>query len=146
MTKHEYTKAPFIVSTDPARLDVDVIHGFLKRSHWAPRRRRETLEKSIANSLCYGLYEETSATQIGFARVVTDYCTFAYLCDVFLDEAWRGRGLARWLMTCVFAHPELQELRRFMLATKTARGLYEKFGFKTGDATRLMEILKEDPA
>ena len=141
---HEFVESPYAISTSPTRLDVDTIHGLLKQSHWAPRRTRETVVKSIANSLCYGIYDERTQAQVGFARVVTDYCTFAYLCDVFIDEAHRGRGLSKWLMGCIMQHAELQGLRRFMLATKDAHTLYTRFGFKTGDVTRVMEILKED--
>ena len=142
---HEFREGHYTISTSHARLQVDVIHAFLRRSHWAPRRTRETVVKSIANSLCYGVYDDQTQAQVGFARVVTDYCTFAYLCDVFVDEGHRGKGLSKWLMTCIVQHPELQGLRRFMLATKDAHSLYTSFGFQTGDAKKVMEILKEDP-
>jgi isochorismate pyruvate lyase len=138
----EFRREPYTISTDRGRIDADAVHAFLKRSHWAPNRRRETVVRSIANSLCYGIY--SAERQVGFARIVTDYCTFAYLCDVFIDEAHRGQGLSKWLMTCIMKHPDLQRLRRFVLATKDAHGLYRKFGFETGDNKRLMEILKDE--
>ncbi len=124
----EWRKGELLVSTDPARFDVDVIHGFLATSTWAAGVPRATVERSIAGSLGFGLYE--GPKQIGFARVVTDYATFAYLCDVFVLEAHRGRGHSRWLMECVMAHPRLQGLRRWMLATSTAPWLYAKLGWK----------------
>ena len=141
----EYRQGHYTISTSRDRLDVDAVHAMLNRSHWATRRTRETVVKSIANSLCYGVYDDRNGAQIGFARVVTDYCTFAYLCDVFIDEGNRGNGLSKWLMNCILQHPELQSLRRFMLATKDAHSLYTRFGFRTGDAKKVMEILKEDP-
>jgi GNAT superfamily N-acetyltransferase len=116
------------VTTDPARLDVGVIHGFLKGSYWALGIPEELVRRSIRGSLCFGLYEHER--QIGFARVVTDRATFAYLADVFVLESHRGRGLARWLMECVLAHPDLQGLRRWSLVTRDAHGLYERLGFR----------------
>lgn len=122
-----YRRDDFEISTDPARLDVDFIHGFLRRSYWAEGIPREVVEKSIAHALCYGVYH--AERQVGFARVITDYATFAYLADVFVIEAYRGRGLSKWLMACIMEHPELQGLRRWMLATRDAHGLYARFGF-----------------
>jgi GNAT superfamily N-acetyltransferase len=119
---HGYT-----LSDDPARLDLDVIHGFLSQSYWSPGIPRETLARALANSLCFGVY--LGATQVGFARLVTDRATFAYLADVFVLEPHRGRGLSRALMELVMAHPEAQGLRRWLLATRDAHGLYRKFGF-----------------
>jgi len=121
-------RGEFIVSADPARLDLDVIHRYLsEESFWAAGIPRDVLERAIAGSLCFGAYD--GGKQVGFARVVTDSATFAYLCDVFVLEPYRGRGLAKWLMECVIAHPSLQGLRRFVLVTKDAHGLYQKFGF-----------------
>jgi GNAT superfamily N-acetyltransferase len=124
----EFTRGPYMTSTDPARLDVDLIHRFLAHeSYWAKGIARELVERSIAHSLNFGLYEGTA--QIGFARVVTDYATYAYLNDVFVLEAYRGQGLGVWLMECVVAHPALQTLLRFGLATRDAQALYQKVGF-----------------
>jgi GNAT superfamily N-acetyltransferase len=117
----------YTISDDPARLDLDVIHGFLSRSYWSPEIPRETVARAIANSLCFGVY--LGSTQVGFARLVTDRATFAYLADVFVLESHRGRGLSRALMELVLAHPEVQGLRRWLLATRDAHGLYRKFGF-----------------
>lgn len=129
------------VSSDPARLQLDTVHAFLKRSAWAAHRTRETLEKSVQNSLCFGAY--AGDRQVAFARVVTDRCTFSYLCDVFVDEEFRGQGISRLLMTEIMRHPDLQQFRRFTLATKTAHGLYQKFGFKNVNADRFMEITND---
>lgn len=115
------------VDTDPARLDLAVVHGFLAESYWAKGIPLETVRRSIRNSLCFGLYE--AENQIGFARVVSDRATFAYLADVFVLESHRGRGLGKLLMGAVVAHPDLQGLRRWMLATRDAHGLYAQYGF-----------------
>ena len=116
------------VSTDPARLDVGVIHGFLVTAYWCAGIARETVERAIPGSIPFGLYAPDGA-QAGFARVVTDRATFAYLGDVFVLEEHRGRGLGVWLIDRVVAHPDLQGLRRFHLATADAHGLYARFGF-----------------
>lgn len=121
------TREGFTVSDDPARLDPAAIHAYLTRSYWAEGIPRETVERSLRASLCFGLY--AGDEQVGFARVVTDRACFAYLCDVYVLEAYRGRGLGVWLMECVLAHPDLQGLRRFLLTTQDAHGLYEKLGF-----------------
>ena len=123
----DWTRAEFTVSDDPARLDRDVIESFLTQSYWAKNIPRPTLDKSLRDSLCFGLFE--SNRQIGFARVVSDRATIAYLADVFVLPEWRGRGLAKWLLTCVLEHPELQGLRRWILATRDAHGLYRQLGF-----------------
>ena len=122
------TRDGFTVSDDPTRLDVTAIHATLARSYWARGIPHATVERSIRGSLCLGLYDQSGA-QIGFARVVTDRATFAYLCDVYVLEAYRGRGLGVWLTDCVLAHPDLQGLRRFLLTTQDAHGVYEKAGF-----------------
>ena len=116
------------VSTDPARLDVSAIHAFLTTSYWSPGISRELVERAIVGSLPFGLYAP-DGTQAGFARVVSDRATFGYLGDVFVLDEHRGRGLGVWLVSCVVAHPDLQGLRRFHLATDDAHGLYERFGF-----------------
>jgi GNAT superfamily N-acetyltransferase len=135
-----WVRAPFHVSTDPALLDVNVIHGFLIRSYWAVAIPRGIVEKAIANSLCFGVYHESS--QIGFARIISDYATFAYLADVFVLEAWRGKGLSKFMMECIKSHPELQNLRRWSLATADAQGLYAQFGFAAlKKPERMMEIV-----
>jgi GNAT superfamily N-acetyltransferase len=119
--------APLAVDTDPRRLDIGLIHAFLAESYWAKGVPIDVVRRSIVHSLCFGLYE--GERQVGFARVVSDRATFAYLADVFVVESHRGRGLARLLMKAVVTHPELQGLRRWMLATRDAHGLYERFGF-----------------
>jgi GNAT superfamily N-acetyltransferase len=129
-----WQRGEFEIDTDASRVDLGVVHGYLERSYWAAGIARETVERSLSHSLCFGLY--AGAEQIGFARVVSDRTTFAWIGDVFVLEPWRGRGLGVWLMQTITAHPELQALRRWMLATRDAHGLYEKVGF-----TRL-----DDPA
>jgi GNAT superfamily N-acetyltransferase len=116
------------IDTDAARLELDVIHGFLTRSHWASGIPLAVVRRSIANSLAFGLYRD--GRQIGFARVVTDRATFAYLADVFVLPEARGKGLGRWLVATVLRHPELQGLRRWLLGTRDAQGLYEQCGFR----------------
>lgn len=115
------------ISTDPARFDVTAIHAFLTQSYWSPGVPRSTIERAIANSLCFGAFWQ--GQQVGFARMVTDKATFAYLCDVYVLEEHRGRGLAQELMNHIVRHPDLQGLRRMMLATRDAHGLYAKYGF-----------------
>ena len=134
-----WSRGEFTVSSDPSRLDLSTIHDFLSRqSYWARNIPREILERSIRGSIAFGLYE--GERQVGFARVVTDRATFAYLADVFVLESHRGRGLAKWLMECVLAHPELQGLRRWLLATKDAHGLYSRLGFELAPPEKYMEI------
>ena len=127
----EQRRGDFAVSTDPARLDLAVVHGFLASSYWSAGIPRATLEKAIANSIVFGIYrlEEARERQVGFARVVTDRATYAYLADVFVLEDHRGRGLAAWLLEVITAHPDLQGLRRWSLLTRDAHGLYRRFGF-----------------
>jgi N-acetylglutamate synthase-like GNAT family acetyltransferase len=120
-------KDNFSVSTDISRLDINVIHGFLSSSYWAENIPVETVRKSIEGSMCFGVYDKNR--QIGFARMITDKATFAYLADVFILEEYRGRGLSKWLMEIIMNSPELQGLRRIMLATRDAHGLYKKSGF-----------------
>ena len=123
----EWTREEFTVSDDAARLDREVMERFLTGSYWAKNIPSATLDKSLRNSLCFALLE--GERQIGFARVVSDRATIAYLADVFVLPEFRGRGLAKWLLTCVLAHPELQGLRRWVLATRDAHDLYRKLGF-----------------
>src|SRR5262245_17031516 len=124
----EWKKDNWTISTDPARQDVDAIHAFLVRAYWSEQIPRDVVERAVRNSLCFGLFE--GEAQIGLARVVTDYATFAYLCDVYVLESHRGHSLGKWLIKCVMAHPLLQGLRRFNLVTHDAHGLYAPHGFK----------------
>jgi len=126
----EAKRENFTISTDSARLDVNTICDFLSRSYWAKERPRQAIEHSLANSLVFGLYDGDFVKQIGLARVVTDYATFAWLCDVFIDDLYRGKGLGKWLMETILSHPDLQGLRRWLLATRDAHGLYSQFGWK----------------
>lgn len=119
----------YVVSDDPARLDMDFLHGELNRTYWSPGVPRKIVERAAANSLVFGVYRADGA-QVGFARLVTDKATFAYLADVIVAESERGRGLGKWLIECVVAHPEVQDLRRWMLATRDAHALYRKTGWK----------------
>jgi GNAT superfamily N-acetyltransferase len=125
---NEWKRNGVLVTTDPAKQDVAAIHAFLTRAYWCEGIPRDIVERAVRNSLCFGLFD--GAAQIGLARVVTDYTTFAYLCDVYVLESHRGRGLGKWLIECVMAHPQLQGLRRFSLATRDAHGLYAQFGFQ----------------
>ena len=116
------------ISTDKSRLDLDVIHDFLQTSYWAKGRARSVIERAIQNSLCFGVYVD--GRQVAFARVVSDRAVFAYLMDVFVLPEFRGRGISKALMRVILAHPELQNLRVFLLATADAHGLYSQFGFE----------------
>ena len=116
------------ISTDPARLNVDLVYEFLQSSYWAKGRRRSVIERCIKNSLCFGAYHDEQ--QVGFARVVSDCAVFAYLMDVFVIPTFRGRGISKALMRTILGHPDLQNLRVFLLATRNAHGLYAQFGFQ----------------
>jgi len=136
----EWTREPYVISTDAARLDREAIHRFLASSYWAPGIPREIVERSIDHSMPFGLY--AGARQVGFARVITDRATFAYVGDVFVLEDHRGKGLAQWMMEVILAHPDLQGLRRWMLLTRDAHALYRRVGFgPVEDASRSMEIV-----
>ena len=136
----EHRRGEYLISTDRTRLELDVIHGFLTNSYWAKGIPRNLVARSIEHSLCFGIYDGSSA-QVGFARVVTDFATVAYLGDVFVLESHRGRGLGKWLMECVTQHPTLQGLRRWILLTHEAHGLYSRFGFTPLQAPeRYMEL------
>lgn len=128
MTVACHHRGEFLITSDPARLDIDFIHGYLTRSYWSEGIPRDIVERSIANSLCFGVYE--GEKQIGFARVITDYATFAYLADVFIIESHRGKGLSKFLMQCIVNDPRLQGLRRWLLGTRDAHGLYAQYGFR----------------
>lgn len=137
----QYTKGQYWITTDPQKLDVDAIHAYLTRSFWAEGIPKATVTKAVANSLCFGLFD--GSAQVGLARVVTDRATYAYLCDVYVLETHRGRGLGKWLIETVMAHPDLQGLRRFQLVTRDAHGLYSRHGFAAPiNPDRHMEIFK----
>ena len=154
----EWRRGEFLVSTDRARLDVHVIHGFLTNSYWAKGISRDLVTRSLEHSLCFGIYDEIGsrvpgsanaarpeAPQVGFCRVVTDLATVAYLGDVFVLKTYRGRGLSKFLMECVTQHPALQGLRRWILLTRDAHGLYQQFGFTPlKSADRYMELHRPD--
>ena len=124
---HESHRENLLISTDPARLDLDAITDMLSRAYWAQGRTRAMITRYVEHSLVFGVYD--GEKQIGLARIVSDYTTFAWLCDVFIHEDYRGRGLGKWLMETILSHPELQGLRRFLLATRDAHGLYVQYGF-----------------
>jgi GNAT superfamily N-acetyltransferase len=124
----QWQRDGLLVSCDPARIDPQVVARFLGESYWARGIPLQTVQRSIAGSLCFALLDGTK--QIGFARVISDRATIAYLADVFVLPDYRGRGLGKWLVECVLAHPELQGLRRWILVTRDAHGLYRHFGFK----------------
>jgi GNAT superfamily N-acetyltransferase len=131
----------FLISTDPARLDVDTICNFLTRAYWAQGRPRERTERALKNSLVFGLYD--GSRQIGLARVISDYSIFAYLCDVFIHEDYRGQGLGKWLMQTILDYPDLQGLRRWVLVTRDAHGLYQQYGFASlQDPKGWMEMIR----
>ena len=140
---YELSRGGYVVTTDPSRLDIDYIHAFLTESYWARGIPRDVVARAIENSLNFGLFE--GARQVGFARAITDRAWYAYIADVFVDEAHRGKGLGKLIMEAVTSHPELQNLRRMMLGTADAHGLYRQFGFTDVDKPeRWME--RGDPA
>ena len=124
----EHRRGEFTVSTDPSRLDLDTIHNFLTNCYWAKGVPRDVVARSIEHALCFGVYDDTGA-QVGFARVISDFATVAYLGDVFVLDTHRGRGLGKWLMECIMQHPALQGLRRWILTTRDAHELYAQVGF-----------------
>jgi N-acetylglutamate synthase-like GNAT family acetyltransferase len=131
----------FLISTDRSKLDLNVIHDFLSReSYWAAGIPRETVARSLENSLCFGVYD--NGNQIGFARVISDFATFAYVADVFILEPYRKRGLGKELMATIMAHPQLQGLRRWSLGTRDAQRLYAQFGFKPVVNTRARTVME----
>jgi GNAT superfamily N-acetyltransferase len=136
-------RGEYTITTDPARLDLAAIHAYLSRSYWAEGVPLAVVERAILNSLCFGLLRGDE--QVGFARVITDRATFAYLSDVYVLEEHRGKGLSKWLLEVIQGHEDLQGLRRFLLATMDAHGLYAQFGFKPlANPTRMMEVLDLD--
>ncbi|HEX9028672.1 MAG TPA: GNAT family N-acetyltransferase [Anaerolineales bacterium] len=127
MAIQEYHRDPYLISTDPTRLNIPYIYEFLTtQTYWAQNRTLEVVRCSIENSLNFGIY--LGEVQVGYARVITDYATFAWLCDVFVDPAHRKHGLGKWLVDCVVNHPDLSPLRRILLATRNAHELYRKYG------------------
>lgn len=142
-TGEVWRKGDYLISTDPNRLNIGLIHDFIsKQSYWGQGRRIEIVQCALNNSLNFGIYKDDE--QLGFARVVTDYCTFAWLADVFVVEGHRGRGLSKWLLEVIINHPKLIIMRRWVLATKDAHGLYAQFGFEPLlQPERWMEWFKE---
>jgi len=139
----EHRRGEFLVSTDRRRLNLDVIYGFLTNCYWAKGISREIVARSIEHSLCFGIYDNDS--QVGFARVISDFATLAYLGDVFVLESHRGRGLSKWLMECMVYHPALQNLRRWILLTRDAHGLYSQYDFTPlKSPERYMELHRPD--
>ena len=140
----ETRREGFTISTDPARLDIDAVCDFLTRAYWANTRPRARTERAIQNSLVFGVYE--GERQIGLARVVTDYSIFAYLCDVFIHEDYRAHGLGKWLIQTILDHPDLRDMRRWVLVTNDAHGLYKQFGFTSiEDPEHWMQMFKRFP-
>ena len=140
----EIHRDQFTLSTDSSRLDMNTVYDFLSRSYWAKTRPRERTDEAFANSLVFGLYE--GSRQIGVARVVTDFSIFAYLCDVFIDEDYRGQGLGKWLVQSILEHPDLKHVRRWLLATDNAHGLYRQYGFEQlSEAEKWMQRLRPFP-
>ncbi len=134
----------FLLSTDRRLLNLDVIHQFLTNCYWAKGIPRDTVARSIEHSLCFGIYHE-SGEQVAFARVITDFATIAYLGDIFVLESHRGHGLSKWMMECIMQHPALQGLRRWILLTRDAHGLYSQFGFTPlKSAEPYMELHRPD--
>jgi N-acetylglutamate synthase-like GNAT family acetyltransferase len=137
------TKDKFVITTNKEKFDIDLIHSFLTRSYWAEGISKEIVQRSIDGALCFGVFDNDK--QVGFARMITDKATFAYLADVFIIEEYRDLGLSRWLMEVIMSHPDLQGLRRMMLATRDAHELYKKFGFTPLTNTdRWMQIHNPD--
>jgi ribosomal protein S18 acetylase RimI-like enzyme len=142
-----WTRDSFVVSDDPARIEPASVHAFLASSYWAAGIPLETVQRSLANSLCCGLYDSrrVGSQQIGLARMITDRATFAYLCDVYVLPEYRGQGLGKWMMQCCMSHPDLQGLRRFNLVTRDAHSLYVPLGFcAVAHPDRYMEKLDPD--
>lgn len=137
-------RGDYTIMMDRDRLDLGAIHAFLTQSYWSPGVSIATVRRALEHSLCFGLFH--GQEQVGFARVITDKATFAYLADVYILEPHRGKGLSKWLLEVIRGHSDLQGLRRFMLATRDAHDLYRQFGFKElANPSRMMEILKGPP-
>jgi GNAT superfamily N-acetyltransferase len=143
--RHERIRGGYLISTDPARLDLDMLHSFLREAYWSAGIPRDVLERGIRHSLPFGLYDE-DGVQCGFARVTSDHASFALLSDVFVLPAHRARGLGKWLVETAMAHPELQGLRRWLLATADAHGLYRRFGFAAPADPTIYMTIERSPA
>ncbi|MCA2002042.1 MAG: GNAT family N-acetyltransferase [Chloroflexi bacterium] len=142
----EARRDSFLISADKSRLDMSAVYDFLSRSYWARSRPREYTDEAFANSLVFGVYEDAGRRLIGMARVVTDFTVVAYLCDVFICEEFRGRGLGKWLMQTILEYPDLKHVRRWLLATDDAHGLYRQFGFEPlTDVEKWMQRLRPFP-
>ena len=141
---HHERRGQFLLSTDKSKLDITTIHNFLKTSYWAKDVLISVVEKSINNSLCFGVYEFDK--QIGFARVISDYASFAYFSDVFILEAYRGQGLGTWLIKSILVYSELKNLRTWLLSTADAHELYRQFGFKNLPAPERMMVISSSSA
>ncbi len=140
----EHRFGEFLVSSSREKIDLDVVHGFLTNCYWAKGISREIVERSISGALCFGIYD-AAGVQVGFARVISDFATIAYIGDAFVLESHRGRGLGKCLMECIMRHPSLQNLRRWILTTRDAHGLYAQFGFTpVKSPERFMEIFRPD--
>lgn len=141
---HEHRDGDILITTDPARLDLETVHGFLTGSYWAEGIPRETVERSVRHSICFGAFD--GGRQVGFARVISDRATFAYVADVFVLDSHRGRGIGKRIMAAVTSHPELQGLRLWTLFTRDAHGLYRQVGFREARyPDRLMERRQPQP-
>lgn len=139
----ESVRGEYTVSTDRSRIDLRAVHAFLSQSYWSPGVPEAVVRRAIAGAICFGIYH--GSEQVGFARVITDQATYAYLSDVYVLESHRGRGLAKWMMSVIMAHPALQGLRRFSLSTRDAHALYKQFGFEiVANPDRQMEIMRRD--
>jgi len=137
----------YVISTDKSLLDLYLVHNFLsKSSYWAQGRSYEVVKRSIEHSICFGVYlddqQNQKLSQVGFGRIVTDYATFAWLCDVFIIEPHRGRGLGKWLLECIISYPDLTGLKRFVIATRDIHGLYKQFGFENLSNSDWWMVLK----
>lgn len=140
---YEFNTKQILISTDKRKLNISFIHHFLSHSYWSPGIPIATVISSIKHSLCFGVYHNNQ--QIGFARVITDFTSFGYLADVFIDDEFRGKGYSKLLMKAILKHPELQNFRRWMLATRDAHGLYKQFGFTSiPNPENFMQIHKPD--
>lgn len=145
-TDCEWNRDGFRVSTDPTLLDLDVIHEYLTHSYWSPGIGRDLVERAAQNSLCFGVYAvaDDMLTQVGFARAVTDFARFAYLADVFILDAYQGRGLGTWMMDCIMSCPAFDEVNSFLLLTQDAHELYRKVGFEIPDEHRKIMVHRSD--
>jgi GNAT superfamily N-acetyltransferase len=143
-TSHTRAHGAYTLSDDPARLDITAIHAYLARAYWSEQIPRETLERAVRGSLCIGAYDAKGA-QVGLVRLISDYATFCYVCDVYVLEPHRGRGLSKAMMAMAMEHPRLQGLRRWNLVTNDAHGLYRQFGFAApAHPERYMELVVPD--